>query len=142
MQQVQAVRSISFRVCKLSAKPEFIDAAKAGNILARKCIKCGELHLATVYFCKKCGSKGFSNSTIKGAGKVVTYTIMTVPPAGFEDLVPYAWVVMELDDTSEFINPIRISGFLPNIQKPKDLPIGTAVKVIDFDNHGILLEKQ
>ena len=139
---MQAVRSISFRVCKLSAKPEFIDAAKAGNVLAKKCIKCGELHLATVYFCKKCGSKGFSNSTIKGAGKVVTYTIMTVPPAGFEDLVPYAWVVMELDDTSEFINPIRISGFLPNIQKPKDLPIGTAVKVIDFDNHGILLEKQ
>ena len=139
---MQAVRSISFRVCKLSAKSEFIDAAKAGNVLARKCTKCGELHLATVYFCKKCGSKGFSNSTIKGAGKVVTYTIMTVPPAGFEDLVPYAWVVMELDDTSEFINPIRISGFLPNIQKPKDLPIGTAVKVIDFDNHGILLEKQ
>jgi len=136
------VRSISFRVCKLSAKPEFIDAAKAGNILARKCTKCGELHLATVYFCKKCGSKGFSNSTIKGAGKVVTYTIMTVPPAGFEDLIPYAWVVMELDDTSEFINPIRISGFLPDIQKPEDLPIGTAVKVIDFDNHGILLEKQ
>jgi len=136
------VRSISFRVCKLSAKPEFIDAAKAGNVLARKCIKCGELHLATVYFCKKCGSKGFSNSTIKGAGKVVTYTIMTVPPAGFEDLVPYAWVVMELDDTSEFINPIRISGFLPNIQKPEDLPIGAAVKVIGFDNHGILLEKQ
>ena len=139
---MQAVRSISFRVCKLSAKPEFIDAAKAGNVLARKCTKCGELHLATVYFCKKCGSKGFSNSTIKGAGKVVTYTIMTVPPAGFEDLVPYAWVVMELDDTSEFINPIRISGFLPNIQKPEDLPIGIAVKVIDFDNHGILLEKQ
>jgi len=136
------VRSISFRVCKLSAKPEFIDAAKAGNVLARKCTKCGELHLATVYFCKKCGSKGFSNSTIKGAGKVVTYTIMTVPPAGFEDLVPYAWVVMELDDTSEFINPIRISGFLPDIQKPEDLPIGTVVKVIGFDNRGILLEKQ
>ena len=91
------MRFISFRVCKLSAKPEFIDAAKAGNVLARKCIKCGELHLATVYFCKKCGSKGFSNSSIKGAGKVVTYTIMTVPPAGFEDLTPYAWVVMELD---------------------------------------------
>ena len=127
---------IYFRVCKLSAKPEFIDAAKAGNVLARKCTKCGELHLATVYFCKKCGSKGFSNSTIKGAGKVVTYTIMTVPPAGFEDLAPYAWVVMELDDSG-----IRISGFLPNIQKPEDLPIGTAVKVIGFDNRGIVLEK-
>ena len=135
------MRFISFRVCKLSAKPEFIDAAKAGNILARKCIKCGELHLATVYFCKKCGSKGFSNSSIKGAGKVVTYTIMTVPPAGFEELTPYAWVVMELDDTSEFTNPIRISGFLPNIQKPEDLPIGTAVRVVGFDERGMIFEK-
>ena len=125
----------------MSAKPEFIDAAIAGNILARKCTKCDELHLATVYFCKKCGSKGFSNSTIKGTGKVVTYTIMTVPPAGFEDLTPYAWVVMELDDTSELMSPIRISGFLANIQKPEDLPIGTAVKVVSFDERGIVLER-
>ena len=124
------------KVCKLSAKPEFIEAAKAGNILARKCTKCDELHLATVYYCKKCGNKGFENSILKGTGKVVTYTIMTVPPAGFEDLAPYAWVVMELNDSG-----IRISGFLSNIQKPEDLQIGTVVKVIDFDNRGIVLEK-
>jgi len=130
------VRFISFKVCKLSAKPEFINAAKAGNVLARKCVKCGELHLATVYFCKKCGSKEFEDSILKGTGKVVTYTIMTVPPAGFEDFAPYAWVVMELDDSG-----IRVSGFLPNIQKPEDLPIGAAVKVVDFDNRGIVLEK-
>ena len=127
---------ISFKVCKLSAKPEFIEAAIAGNILARKCTKCDELHLATVYFCSKCGSKEFENSILKGTGKVVTYTIMTVPPAGFEDLVPYAWVVMELGDYA-----LRISGFLANIQKPEDLPIGAAVKVIDFDDRGIVLEK-
>ena len=75
---------ISFKVCKLSAKPEFIEAAKAGNVLARKCTKCDELHLATVYFCSKCGSKEFEDSILKGTGKVVTYTIMTVPPAGFD----------------------------------------------------------
>jgi len=125
----------------LSAKPEFIDAAIAGNILARKCTKCDELHLATVYFCSKCGSKEFEDSILKGTGKVVTYTIMTVPPAGFEDLVPYAWVVMELDDTSELMSPVRISGFLANIQKPEDLPIGMGVKVIGFDERGIVLER-
>jgi len=130
------VQFISFKVCKLSAKPEFIEAAKTGNVLARKCIKCDELHLATVYFCSKCGSKEFEDSILKGTGKVVTYTIMTVPPAGFEDLTPYAWVVMELNDSG-----IRISGFLSNIQKPEDLQIGTIVKVIDFDNRGIVLEK-
>ena len=130
------VQFISFKVCKLSAKPEFIEAAKTGNVLARKCIKCDELHLATVYFCSKCGSKEFEDSILKGTGKVVTYTIMTVPPAGFEDLTPYAWVVMELNDSG-----IRISGFLSNIQKPEDLQIGAIVKVIDFDNRGIVLEK-
>ena len=130
------VQFISFKVCKLSAKPEFIEAAKTGNVLARKCIKCNELHLATVYFCSKCGSKEFEDSILKGTGKVVTYTIMTVPPAGFEDFAPYAWVVMELNDSG-----IRISGFLSNIQKPEDLQIGTIVKVIDFDNRGIVLEK-
>ena len=130
------VQFISFKVCKLSAKPEFIEAAKAGNVLARKCTKCDELHLATVYFCKKCGSKEFEDSILKGTGKVVTYTIMTVPPAGFEDLAPYAWVVMQLGDYD-----LRISGFLANIQKPEDLPIGAAVKVVDFDDRAIVLEK-
>jgi len=130
------VQFIYFKVCKLSAKPEFIEAAKVGTVLARKCMKCHELHLATVYFCKKCGSKGFTSYSMAGYGKVVTYTIMTVPPAGFEDLAPYAWVVMELGDYD-----LRISGFLANIQKPEDLPIGAAVKVIDFDDRGIVLEK-
>ena len=125
------------KVCKLSAKPEFIEAAKAGNVLARKCTKCGELHLATVYYCKKCGNKGFEDSILKGTGKVVTYTIMTVPPAGFEDLAPYAWVVLELDDSG-----IRVSGFLGKISTPKDLPIGTSIKIMGFDERGIVLEKQ
>ena len=124
------------KVCKLSAKPEFIEAAKSGNILARKCTKCGELHLATVYFCKKCGSKGFEDSILKGSGKVATYTIMTVPPEGFEQYAPYAWAVMELNDSD-----IRISGFLPNIAKPEDLPVGTSAKIVGYDVRGIILEK-
>ena len=120
----------------MSAKSEFIDAAKAGNVLARKCVKCGELHLATIYFCKKCGKRGFEDLVLDGQGKVETYTIMTIPPSGFEKYAPYAWVVTNLDNSD-----LRISGFLPNIQKPEDLPIGTAVKIVDFDDRGIVLEK-
>ena len=129
---------ISSKVCKLSAKPEFIENAKNGNVLARKCTKCDELHLATVYFCKKCGNKGFEDSIIQGKGKIVTYTIMTVPPEGFEEFAPYAWAVMELDDTSG----IRISGFLPHVSTPSDLPIGTNAKIIGFDERGLVFEKQ
>ena len=129
---------ISSKVCKLSAKPEFIEQAKNGNILARKCTKCGELHLATVYFCKKCGNKGFEDSVISGKGKIVTYTIMTVPPEGFEEFAPYAWTVMELDGDSR----LRISGLLPNIATQEDLPIGTPAEIAGFDERGIVLNKQ
>ena len=138
MQLGLVVQFIFFKVCKLSAKPEFIENAKAGNVLARKCTKCGELHLATVYFCKKCGNKDFEDAIIEGKGKIVTYTIMTVPPEGFEEFAPYAWAVMELNDVSG----VRISGFLPHIATPSDLPIGTLAKIAGFDQRGIVLEKQ
>ena len=121
---------------KLTEKQDFIEHAKDGKILAHKCTNCGDLSLATVYFCKKCGKRGFEDLVLDGQGKVATYTIMTVPPSGFEKYAPYAWVVISIENSE-----LRISGFLPNIQKPEDLPIGTALKVADFDDRGIVLEK-
>jgi len=131
------VQYISFKACKMSAKQEFIDSVKSGKVLARKCKNCGELHLATIYFCQKCGHKEFENAEIDGHGVVLTYTIITVPPAGFEKYTPYAWVVLSLDDSD-----LRISGFMANIAIPADLPVGTKAKVIGYDDRGIILEKQ
>ena len=125
------------KVCKLSAKQEFIDAAKSGKILARKCKNCSQLHLATVYFCQKCGHREFENAPIEGAGTIVTYTIITVPPAGFEKYAPYAWVVLKLASSD-----LRVSGFMAGIEKPADLPVGTPAKIVGFDDRGILIEKQ
>ena len=136
MQLAQAVQFIFSEVCKLTAKQDFINCAVDGKILAHKCTNCGNLHLATVYFCKKCGKKEFSDVVLDGQGTVETYTIMTVPPTGFEKYTPYAWVVMSIDNVD-----LRISGFLPNIAKPEDLPIGTKAKVSGFDDRGIILEK-
>ena len=120
----------------MNEKQDFIEHAKEGKILAHKCTNCGNLSLATVYFCEKCGKRGFEYLALDGQGKVETYTIMTVPPTGFEKYAPYAWAVISLDNYD-----LRVSGFLPNIQKPEDLPIGAAVKVVDFDDRGIVLKK-
>jgi len=121
----------------MSAKQEFVDNAKSGKILVRKCTKCGELHLATIYFCKKCGNKSFENVVLDGTGTIATYTIITVPPAGFEKHTPYAWVVLKLGESG-----LRVSGFMAGIKTPADLPIGTKVKVTGFDDRGIIIEKQ
>lgn len=133
---MRAAQYISSKVYNLSAKEEFINNAKSGKILARKCTKCGYLHLATTFFCQNCGNKGFENVSIAGNGTVVTYTIITVPPAGYEKYTPYAWVVIKLDGVD-----LRVSGFMQNIHSPADLPLGTKTKIAGYDERGILLEK-
>lgn len=128
---------IFFKVCKLSATQEFIDTAKTGKVLTRKCKNCGHFHLATVYFCQNCGHREFENAIIEGHGSIATYTIITVPPAGFEKYTPYAWVVLKLDNSE-----LRISGFMAGISNPADLPVGTRAKIVGFDERGIIIEKQ
>ena len=128
---------ICFKVCEMSVKEQLIEKAKEGKVLAHKCTKCGYLHLSTVYFCQKCGSKGFEDAILDGVGSVATYTIITVPPAGFEKYTPYAFVVLQLDNSD-----LRISGFMGGIATPADLPVGTRAKITGFDERGIVIEKQ
>ena len=132
-----AVLYIYSKVFKLLTKEEFANTARQGKVLARKCTKCGHLHLVTTYFCQNCGNKGFENVTFDGTGNVVTYTIITVPPDGYEKYVPYAWVVMKLDNAD-----LRISGFMGGIRSPADLPIGAKVKITGYEERGIIIEKQ
>ena len=121
----------------MSAREKFIASAKKNKILANKCSYCGHTMLETVNYCEKCFGSKFEAIELEGIGKVVTYTIQAVAPEGFEDADSYAWVVFKVDNA-----PFRASGFLPRIATPKDLPIGTTVKVTGFDpKHGLLLQK-
>jgi uncharacterized OB-fold protein len=131
------VQSMYSKVCKMSVKEQFIENAKDGKVLIHKCTSCGFLHLSTVYYCEKCGSKGFDDLILDGVGSVATYTIITVAPAGFQKYTPYAFVVVKLDNTD-----LRISGFMGEITTPADLPVGTRVKIVGFDERGIIIEKQ
>lgn len=120
-----------------SSREKFIDFAKKGKILLNKCTKCNNLLLETVYFCDKCFSDSFTQVPFDGVGNVVTYTIQSVAPRGFEDIDSYAWVIFKLDNCD-----INVSGFLQGVSHPSDLPLGSKIKVIDFhENHGLLLEK-
>jgi len=131
------VQFMYFKVCKMSVKEQFIENVKEGKVLTHKCTSCGLLHLSNVYYCEKCGSKGFEDSILNGVGSIATYTIITVAPAGFEKYTPYAFVILQLDDTD-----LRISGFMGGIAIPADLPVGTRAKIVDFDERGIIIEKQ
>lgn len=120
----------------MSVKEKLTENAKLGKFLAHKCAKCGHLHLSTVYFCQKCGNRGAEEVILEGTGSIATYTIITVPPAGFEKFTPYAFVVLKLDGAD-----LRISGFMGGISTPEDLPMGARVKIAGFDERGIIIEK-
>ena len=111
-----------------------IQYARQGKVLTHRCIKCSRLHLCTVYFCQGCGGKDFEPSVLQGTGSVVTYTIITVPPTGFEKHIPYAFVVMSLDNSD-----LRISGFMAGVATPADLPVGTRARVEGFDERGMIV---
>src|ERR687893_1108998 len=116
----------------MSAREKFIASAKKNKILANKCSHCGHTMLETVNYCEKCFGSKFEAIELEGIGKVVTYTIQAVAPEGFEDANSYAWVIFKLDD-----GDINVSGFLPGISSPSDLPLGSKIKVIDFhEKHG------
>jgi uncharacterized protein len=121
----------------IQTQNKFIEAAIKGKILVNKCRNCGELMLETVYYCPVCSKSDFELVEFDGVGTVVTHTIQAVAPEGFEDLDSYAWVFFSVDNT-----PIRASGFLPGIEVPADLPIGSKVKVTGYDKkHGLSLQK-
>ena len=120
-----------------SSREQFIDFAKKGKILVNQCLKCNNLFLETAYYCDKCFNNSFKHIPYNGVGKVITYTIQSVSPEGFEDIDSFAWVVFRVEECG-----LNVSGFLPGINSPTDLPLGTKVKVVDFnDRHGLILEK-
>lgn len=118
-----------------SPKQEFVRLAGQGKVLARRCRRCGRLDLATACFCSGCGHGEFDDAVIAGRGRVATYTIITVPPEGFEKHTPYAWVVLDLDGCS-----LRMSGFMAGIGSPDDLPVGTPARIAGYDERGVVME--
>lgn len=120
----------------MSASKLFSQSAKSGKVLLAKCSKCDTLRLGTTVFCNKCGSRKSDTQEVDARGTVATYTIITVPPDGFEKYTPYAWVVMALDGIG-----LRISGFMAGIATPKDLPVGARIKVTGVDERGIIIER-
>lgn len=65
---------------------------------AAVCAKCGKWHFPPRLVCDECGGEEFATKTMRRTGKILTYTVIRVPPAPFKDESPYAVAVVEMDD--------------------------------------------
>jgi uncharacterized OB-fold protein len=103
---------------------QFYKFMAQGKLMAGICQKCKKVHLPPRPYCDNCGSQQFSWVNISGKGKLVTYTVINVAPAQFQNLTPYAVGIVEL------AGGLRIPGMIQAV--PQDqLKIGMSLQV-DF----------
>lgn len=75
---------------------EFKEGMKQGKLLGLKCIDCGQAMVPPGAVCTSCGSSRLEVNSFSKKGRIRTFTVVRVGPAGFD--TPYVVALVELDD--------------------------------------------
>ncbi len=108
---------------------EFWEGLKRHELLIQRCADCKTPRMYPRPMCQDCGSMNDEFVKVSGKGTIYSYIIIrrAVHPA-FKDGVPYAVVLVELDDAPG----IRLPSNVTNC-KPEELKIGMPVEVVFED---------
>jgi uncharacterized OB-fold protein len=104
---------------------QFFKSLKEKKLMAAKCRRCGTVHLPPRPVCLNCYSKELIWIQLRPRGKLVTYTVIHIAPEPFQNIAPYAYGIIELEDG------LRLPGIIKNIEHEK-LDVGIKLEV-DFD---------
>lgn len=75
------------------------------NLIGTRCKTCNQVFFPQKVLCPDCRRKGsLEEFQFSGSGRIVSHTVIRVPPEGFEKYTPYAVAIIELDEGA------RISG--------------------------------
>jgi len=66
------------------------------NLIATKCLDCGYVSYPPKAACPKCSSRKVERVKLNDVGKVVSYTVITVPIEGFEKLSPFIIALVDV----------------------------------------------
>ncbi|MFB0501216.1 MAG: Zn-ribbon domain-containing OB-fold protein [Candidatus Bathyarchaeia archaeon] len=95
------------------------------RLMAAKCRKCASLLLPPRNLCPKCFSTELEWTKLEERGRLMTYTVIHVPPVQFQPMAPYAVGIIRLEDGPHLLGIIR--GV-----KPEEIKVGMDLTV-DFD---------
>ncbi|MFQ6070417.1 MAG: Zn-ribbon domain-containing OB-fold protein [Candidatus Aminicenantales bacterium] len=89
---------------------------------ANKCRACGKIFFPPRLVCPECRKSELEKTRLVEKGKVVSYTIIRVPPHQFVDQAPYAVGIVELDDG------VKLTGQIVDCEF-EQIKIGKRVKI-------------
>ena len=105
----------------------FFDAAKRHELVVQRCTQCGAQRFPAREICSSCLSREAQWVRVSGNGRIFSYNVMhQVYHPGFAATVPYAVVIVELDEGARMLS--NLQGVAP-----RDITIGMPVRVI-FDD--------
>ena len=86
---------------------------------ATRCSGCGEVVFPARLVCPSCRGRKFTPLALRPEGKVVTFTVIHVPPAAFRNEAPYVLAVVELDEGARLtcqiadVEPDKVATGMP-----------------------------
>jgi len=90
------------------------------NLVGSHCKTCGTYYYPVRNLCPECRRNGnIEQHKFKGNGKIVTYTVTHTTSDDFNDLVPYALAIVELDEGPRLTTQI--------VDEPDKVAIGKRV---------------
>ena len=103
------------------------------NLIGTRCGTCNEVFFPKKNLCPNCRRRGnLDDFQFMGKGKIISFTVVRVPPEGFEKSTPYAVAIIELDEGA------RLSGqIVGNVDKVKTgKPVSPVFRKIHEDGSG------
>lgn len=97
---------------------------------------CGFTTATWMLVCPNCGKRDLVETELAGRGRVVAFSVQTVPSDEFLNDTPYAYVVVELDEGG------RVTGWIPSIASESELAIGERVRFHPSYKPGIQFERE
>ncbi|HDJ83448.1 MAG TPA: Zn-ribbon domain-containing OB-fold protein [Desulfurococcaceae archaeon] len=76
------------------------------RLIGSECKKCGKRYYPPRRVCLNCGSRELVEVKLVETGKVVSYTVIRVPPKEFQGLTPYVIALIELDDGTRLLSQL------------------------------------
>jgi hypothetical protein len=78
----------------------------SGVLLGRKCRNCGTYFMGAPVFCLKCSSAELDPVELSKQGILRTYTVIYVPPPGWQGQVPYILGSVELPEGVDVLSEV------------------------------------
>ncbi|UCD07304.1 MAG: Zn-ribbon domain-containing OB-fold protein [Candidatus Aenigmatarchaeota archaeon] len=106
------------------------------NLIGTKCNTCDKVFFPKKSLCPNCRRRGnLDDFQFSGKGKIVSFTVIRVPPEGFEKYAPYAAAIIELDEGARLSG--QIVGDFSKVETGK--PVRAVFRKINEDgNEGLI----